>query len=180
MPGLPTPDCCLVGQATIEQMMALARLTPSEGCFVEVGVYQGGSAQHLHALAWEQSRLLYLYDTFKGMPHYSKEDGDNHPLGDFADTSYEAVRPRVPYALMVQGIFPQSAIPMPPIAFAHVDVDNYQCVIETGRYLAQHMCRGGIIWFDDSPCLAGAKKATFELFGDSLELSLTGQHFVRL
>ena len=180
MQGLPQPNVQLVGQATIEQMMAVARLTPSDGCFVEVGVYQGGSAQHLHALAWEQFRLLYLYDTFTGMPHFSREEGDIHPLGDFADTSYEAVRPLVPYALMVAGTFPQSAVPMPPIAFAHVDVDNYQCVIESGRYLAQHMCRGGVIWFDDSPCLAGAKKAALELFGDSLELSPTGQHFVRL
>jgi hypothetical protein len=102
----PDPPIALVGPETITQMLALARLTPPDGCFVEVGVFQGGSAIHLHALAWEQRRNLYLYDTFGGMPYFDAAKGDCHPLGDFADTSYDRVQRLCPYAMIQQGVFP--------------------------------------------------------------------------
>jgi len=168
-----------IGPQTIECLLSCARETPRGGCFVEVGVYQGGSAMHLHALALEQGRTLFLYDTFEGMP-YHEAGLDSHPLGDFANTSIDRVRKLCPSALITKGVFPGSAIGMPPIAFAHVDVDNYRCVLESGQYLFEHVMPGGVIWFDDSPCLAGAAKATKELFGDVLELSATGQHYIRL
>ena len=168
----------LVAPDTITEMLTLARLTPPGGCFVEVGVYQGGSARHLNWIAHGQSRHLYLYDTFEGMPHFDPSI-DSHPLGMFSETSAEAVENWLIGACVVKGIFPQSAIPMPPIAFAHVDVDNYQSVYETCEYLSHRMMPGGVMWIDDSPCVASAHKAAKELFGDRLELSRTGQHFVR-
>lgn len=167
-----------IGPQTLEHLIECARGTPP-GCFVEVGVFQGGSAIHLHALAFEQRRALFLYDTFEGMPYF-QPGLDNHPLGDFADTSLERVRVLCPDAIIVPGIFPDSALDMHNIAFAHVDVDNYRCVLEAGGYLMQRMVPKGIIWFDDSPCLAGAAKATKELFGDKLQLSATGQHYVTM
>lgn len=167
-----------IGPQTLEQLLACARSTPLGGCFVEVGVFQGGSAIHLYALALEQHRALYLYDTFEGMPYH--EPGlDSHPLGDFANTSVERVHVLCQKATIVSGIFPDSAIPMPPIAFAHIDVDNYRCVFESAQYLRHRMTKGGIIWFDDSPCLAGAAKATGALFGELRKLSFTGQHYVQ-
>ncbi len=179
MPPLEPPEApnAQIGPATLEQMLLLARGTPAGGCFVEVGVFQGGSAMHLHALAIEQGRTLYLYDTFEGMP-YHEVGLDSHPLGDFADTNIERVTKLCPAAIITAGIFPDSAIGMPSIAFAHIDVDNYRCVKESAEYLRWGMMEGGVMWFDDSPCLAGAAKATQELFGDLRKLSFTGQHFV--
>ena len=168
-----------IGPQTLEQLIACARGTPTGGCFVEVGVFQGGSAMHLHALAQEQHRELYLYDTFEGMP-YHEAGLDSHPLGDFADTNLGRVHKLCPHAHIIAGVFPDSAIEMPPVAFAHIDVDNYRCVLESGAYLFKVVMPGGVIWFDDSPCLAGAAKATKELFGEALELSSTGQHYIRL
>ena len=178
MPEPLEPPNAQIGPLTIEQLIAAARSSPLLGCFVEVGVFQGGSAIHLHKLACDQGRELFLYDTFEGMPHF--EPGlDSHPLGDFAACSASKVQDLCPYALVVPGIFPSSALDMPPIAFAHVDVDNYQSVKETAEYLRPRMMEGGVMWFDDSPCLAGAAKATLELFGERRELSATGQHYVR-
>jgi hypothetical protein len=180
VPPLEPPDTasCLVGPLTLELLIACARSTPP-GCFVEVGVFRGGSAQHLHALALEQDREIYLYDTFEGMPYFDPAL-DSHPLGDFANTDLKRIRSLCPWANIGKGIFPDSSLPMPPIAFAHVDVDNYRCVYETAFFLKDRMAPGGVIWFDDSPCLAGAAKATQELFAHARILSKTGQHYVAL
>lgn len=146
------------------------------GCFVEVGVYQGGSAWHLDNLAQEQNREIFLYDTFSGIPY--QDAIDSHQVGDFSDTSHEEVCALLPRAHVIRGVFPGSAVPMPPIAFAHLDCDQYRSVKEASIYLLPHMARGGVMWFDDSPCLEGARQATHAVFGARLWLSSSGKHFV--
>jgi hypothetical protein len=64
------------------------------------------------------------------------------------------------------------------LAFVHLDCDQYRSITEAGRYLTPLMRKGGVMWFDDSPCLEGAKQATRELFGDRLVLSRTNKHYV--
>lgn len=118
-----------------------------DGCFIEVGVWQGGSAQYLARLAEEQKRQIFLYDTFEGIPY--KCDKDKHEIGDFSDTDYEMVKKCIPYATVVKGIFPNSAVKMPPIAFAHIDCDQYQSTMDSLAYIIPQMVKGGIIWFDD-------------------------------
>lgn len=167
----------LVGEATIREMLAAARDTPA-GCFVEVGVYKGGTGWFLNQLAIDQAREVYLYDTFTGIPYHDVVD--SHSTGDFADTSVEEVRALIPRATTVQGLFPDSAVPMPPIAFVHLDCDQYRSVKESAEYLIPLMVPKGVIWFDDSPCLPGAHKAAKELFGDRLQLSATSKHFVEI
>lgn len=167
----------MVGEHTIRELLNKARATPA-GCFVEVGVYRGGSAWYLNQLALEQGRSLYLYDTFIGIPH--DEPIDSHHVGDFADTCVDAVRSAIREAVIVEGVFPGSAVAMPPIAFVHLDCDQYRSVRESAQFLIPKMVPSGVIWFDDSPCLAGAHKAARELFGDALRLSETGKHFVEI
>lgn len=142
-------------------MTRLAGETPP-GCFVEVGVYKGGSAWHLAQVARKQRRALYLYDTFTGIP--CKGEFDSHQVGDFADTSARAVRDAIPDAIVVEGVFPASAIQMPAVAFAHIDADQYQSVLESARFLSGCIVPGGLIWFDDYNCLPGAQRAVDELF----------------
>jgi asparagine synthase (glutamine-hydrolysing) len=161
----------LVGPETLAELLEKARATPP-GCIVEVGVYRGGSAVELA----KAGRALYLYDTFTGIPHRSPYD--SHQIGDFAETSVEAVQQLLPHAVVIAGIFPTSAITMPDVAFAHLDCDQYQSVLESARYLAPLMVKGGIMWFDDSPCLAGARRAVEELFGDRVKLSYNQKHYV--
>lgn len=158
-------------------MVQAARATPA-GCFVEVGVYKGGTSWFLNQLALDQDRALYLYDTFTGIPY--KGPDDSHSVGDFADTSFEEVCELIPEAFTVKGIFPASAIDMPPVAFAHLDCDQYQSVKESLDYLLPRMVPKGVIWFDDSPCLAGACRAAEEVFGPRLKLSETNKHYVEV
>ena len=166
----------LIAVYALDDMAAMARKAP-EGCIVEVGVYQGGSAEVLMRIAKEQGRQLFLYDTFTGTPCWSVHD--SHDVGDFADAEFEIVRDEFPEATVIKGIFPESAVPMPPIAFVHMDCDQYQSVKESAAFLKPLMVHGGIMWFDDSPCLKGAEIATHELFGNKRLLSSTGKHFVR-
>ena len=155
--GLPT----LISKEVLLAMCRLAADSP-RGCFVEVGVYKGGSAQLLATIAKIQNRAVYLYDTFEGMPYQSEYD--KHPVGDFSDTSEEAVRKAIPDATIVKGVFPDSAVEMPPIAFAHIDCDQYKAVRDSILYLVPKMTDGGFIWFDDYECLVGANMAVNELF----------------
>jgi predicted O-methyltransferase YrrM len=134
------------------------------GCFVEVGVYHGGSAYQLNRVALNQGRKLYLYDTFEGLPYDAPID--TLRAGELATSSLEEVRAAVgDHPFIVKGVFPNVGIlPPAPIAFAHIDVDQYQSHIDTCRALAPRMASGGIMWFDDVPVLEGARQAVRDLF----------------
>lgn len=149
----------LIGADKCLSLATIASKCPP-GCFVEVGVYRGGSAWLLSWLAEQQDRELYLYDTFTGIPH--KDAVDVHQVGDFADCSYEAVCQAIPYAVVVHGIFPASAVPMPSVAFAHLDCDQYKSVSESLAYLCPLMVPGGAIVLDDVWCLEGATQALLD------------------
>jgi len=165
----------LVGANHLAELLEIAELAPP-GCFVEVGVYKGGSAWHLLKLAQRQGRTLYCYDTFEGIPH--EDVGDSHHIGDFADVDFEAIMHALEGAVVTQGVFPASAAPMPPVAFAHLDCDQYRSVRESAEYLVPRMVKGGVIWFDDSPCIPAAARAVSELFGSSVRLSSDfGKHY---
>jgi hypothetical protein len=141
--------------------LELARKAPA-GIFIEVGVNKGGTAFYLNEIVKKRGYEFWLFDTFEGMPE-STEGLDSHPVGDFADCSYETVRKLIPNAQIFKGFFPET-LPshIPPIAFAHIDCDQYesikQCIIRLMPYLAD----GGIMYFDDYGCLAGATKAIDE------------------
>lgn len=172
------PPVSVVNGEVIAEMLSFAKTVPA-GCFVEVGVYQGGTAWHLAQLAADEGRQIYLYDTFTGIP-CKDESVDVHQIGDFGDTSVDAVREAIPTATVVAGTFPASAVTMPPVAFAHVDVDQYQSVKESAQYLLPRMVHGGIIWFDDFNCLPGAAKAVYEVFGNWVEQApISRKAFVR-
>lgn len=152
---------CITDIKTIKTMLSVASKTP-DGCFVEVGVYKGGTASYLTELAEMQNRKIFLYDTFTGIP--CRDVMDVHQIGDFGDTSFEAVRDALPYAKVVQGLFPDSAVKMPKIAFVHIDVDQYKSYIDCINYFKPKMVKGGIMWFDDYE-LPGGKQAIEELIG---------------
>lgn len=153
----------------IEHLVKVAKESPTEGCFVEVGVYRGGTASYLTELAEQRSQQIFLYDTFSGLPYSDADHGDSHGVGAFANGDYEGIKNALPYANVIKGIFPDSAVDMPKVAFAHLDVDQYKSYVDCINYLKPRMVQGGIMWFDDYE-LGGAKKAINELIGeDKLE-----------
>jgi O-methyltransferase len=156
-PYIPLPS--VVGGPEIEDLCEIAVAAPP-GCFVEFGVYKGGTASHLAQIARLQGRPIYLYDTFTGIPF--KSEFDDHCPGDFSDTSYEAVRSAIPDAIFGVGVFPDTLMEMPPIAFVHVDADQYQSLKDAIRVFTPLMAPGASMVFDDYRCLAGADKAIAE------------------
>lgn len=150
----------LISERDLMDMLNVAGQTPY-GAFLEIGVYQGGSAYALSQIAQYQGRQLHLFDTFSGMPE--KSEIDQHQIGDFADTSLEQVQRIIPQAFFHVGVFPDTLpINLGRIAFAHVDCDQYESIKAACILLPSRMVTGGVIYFDDYGCLEGASQAVDE------------------
>jgi O-methyltransferase len=169
----------LLASETIAALLTLAETTPP-GAFVELGVYRGGSAWHLAQLARWQGRALHLFDTFSGIPEAGPFDRE-HSIGDFADTSLDAVRRAVPDAVFHVGVFPNT---MPgdlkEIAFVHVDCDQYTACVAAIKIFMPLLVSKGIILFDDYGCTSGVTRAVEEMFGfGGFNLTAQGKAWVR-
>jgi O-methyltransferase len=175
------PDSLLV-EGAMDTLMELASNTPVEGCFVEVGVYKGGSAWYLAQLAATRGVPLHLFDTFTGIPERSPID--SHNVGDFADTNLTVVQAHLADVLgdivFHVGTFPETLPPDEPrcISFVHADADQYETTKQIIWRLRPRMLSGGIILFDDYGCLDGATKAVHEMLGtDNICLTRQGKAF---
>jgi O-methyltransferase len=156
----------LILGGNLDTMAYLAAACPP-GVFVEVGVYRGGSARVLYAVAEAQGRQLYLFDTFTGHPAPSVYDDPRHPEGRYADCADPlALAVELPKAVIIRGRFPDM---LPPyfntVAFAHIDVDLYESTRDAILALAPVMVPSGILYLDDYgvPECPGATKAVDEL-----------------
>lgn len=178
--GAHQQPCCLEPWELVPMINTAAASPP--GCFVEVGVYWGGSAHHLTALAKKQQRAVWLYDTFEGMPYKDAQDVGGVPVGELK-TSYATVKGFLgTYPTITKGIFPCLPMPEEPIAFAHIDVDSYRSTKETALALLPLMAPEGVMWFDDTNTLEGARQAVSEIFdADFIETDpVTNRWFVRV
>jgi O-methyltransferase len=126
-------------------------------------------------------RSVYGFDTFEGLPAVMWSEGEPHAVGDFADTSFEAVRAALadcPNVALVQGLFPISAVGLFPnkFAFVHLDFDFYESTRRALDWLIPRMSPGGVIVFDDYEWhrCPGVKRAIDE-FGLAVERSATHQ-----
>ncbi|MGH7605410.1 MAG: TylF/MycF/NovP-related O-methyltransferase [Gemmatimonadaceae bacterium] len=163
-----------IAEDTLHELAEAARAAPP-GDLVEVGVYKGGSATRLAEVAREQNRMLFLFDTFTGIPTADPEV-DHHKIGDFGDTTLEAVRSAIPEAIFKPGIFPETLTDdVGPIALAHIDCDQYASVKACCAAIAPRMVSGGVMVFDDYDVLPGAKKAVEEAFAGRVVMSARGK-----
>lgn len=165
----------LLSPDSLEALIGLSAGCPP-GDFVEIGVYQGGSALFLYQIAQDQGRCLHLFDTFEGMPIAGEFDA--HKVGDFADVDFDRIRRVMPKAMFYKGFFPDT---MPksigPVAFVHVDCDQYQSVKDSIERMWPLVVDGGIMLFDDYSALESAKRAVDEVF-PSVFLTNRGKAFV--
>ena len=155
----------------------VAKATPP-GAFVEVGVFQGGFGFMLSRLAERQGRDCFLYDTFEGLADFT-QDIDELALGFLVADEATVRKALGAYPTVVKGVFPNVS-PIPErVAFAAIDVDQYKSTKETILALKDRMIPGGVMWFDDSNKLKGARQAVREVF-ESWEIdSSTGRWFLR-
>ena len=130
----------------LRRAVKLAKLS---GDFCEFGVAQGKSAkQILHAMP--QDRVLYLFDSFEGLPETWHWDVDKSiPKGHFACKPPELG----PRTKIVQGWF-EDTLPVwlreeRELAFLHIDSDLYSSAATVLTSL-EHLFRPGlIIQFDE-------------------------------
>lgn len=115
------------------------------GDIAELGVYRGDLARELNALF--PLRTLHLFDTFTGFDARDTADAD------FADTSPELVRSRLPHperAVFHIGYFPES-IPAGELHFALVSLDtDLEKPTAAGlRYFWPRLAPGGALLLHD-------------------------------
>lgn len=142
------------------------------GAMAEVGVWTGGSARIMKEA--DRNKLLYLIDTFKGIPRTEAIDEPEFYKGKFSNTSADAVREYVNQfgdASCIEGEFPNVELPELQYSFVHLDVDTYQSTKDCLKYFYPRMNKGGIIVSHDynHPTAKGVKKAFDEFFKDRLE-----------
>lgn len=139
-----------------------------DGDWAETGVYRGGSAYILAALA--NGKTCFFFDTFSGMPDVVT-DVDSHAPGDFSDTALaevEALLAEFEHCVLIPGIFPESAGDLDrTFGLVHVDFDIYNSVLAACHFFWPRLVPGGIMLFDDygfDSCL-GVREAVRSFFG---------------
>ncbi len=180
---LVSPDRCWMLLHLMRHTLTLP------GDFAKFGVFRGGTA----ALAAEvlrdarDERTLHLFDSFAGMPVTSL--GEPYDKGDFCQTSETAVRALVaPIGANTSfhvGFIPDTFqdVGIPKLAFAHVDVDLYQSVLDCIEFVYPRLVPGGIMVFDDYgvPSCTRAREAADLAFAGRREKPIylpTGQALV--
>jgi len=159
------------------------------GDFAEFGVFRGGTALLAAEVLREahDARGLHLFDSFAGMPATSA--GEPFAKGDFAQTSEAAVRalvlPTGANANFHAGFIPDTfqGLDILRLAFAHIDVDLYQSVLDSIEFVHPRLVPGGILVFDDYgfPSCTRAREATDKAFTGRREKPIylpTGQAMV--
>jgi O-methyltransferase len=128
-----------------------------QGCFLEVGVWRGGTGALLAASTANagQRRTVYLADTFEGVVKAGAQD-TRYQGGEHADTSEGAVKALVESmglqgVKILKGIFPNdtAAQVAEPVALLHCDVDVYGSAKDVVEWALPRMAKGGVIVFDD-------------------------------
>ena len=158
------------------------------GCFVECGVWKGGSSV-IMALAIKnavQERHLHLFDSFEGLPEPTEQDGElaasysggrnqgklksvNQCRAGFDEVRHLIIDEiKVPKQLVhfhvgwFQNTVPVDADKLGPIALLRLDGDWYDSTKVCLEHLYPLLSPGGIVILDDYFAWEGCRKATDE------------------
>jgi O-methyltransferase len=144
-----------------------------KGCFAELGVYKGVTANMLYEM--DKNRTLHLFDTFEG---FNEKDlmqenvqGGKYTTKEFSDTSVEAVKAYInggDKVIFHKGYFPETAKGLESETFAlvNIDADLYQPTLEGLKFFYPRLSPGGVILIHDyNHNWDGAKKAIDEFAG---------------
>ncbi len=126
------------------------------GCFLEVGVANGGSGALLSAIAKDQNKKCYLADTWEGVVKSGEKD-TTFSGGEFDYAETEVVLHLLSglntlnNTHLLKGIFPDETADKidENISLIHVDVDTYQSCKDVFEWAKSKMSIGGVIVFDD-------------------------------
>lgn len=166
----------LLTQRDMWNLYRLIRKTRNiNGHISEVGVWSGGSAKMLATLK-NDHQILYLFDTFKGIPE--NKGIDNLKAGFAKGDSLEEVKKYLvdfENILFYEGKFPESAKDIETkflkFSFIHLDTDIYEATFDSLKYFYPMVATGGIILTHDYDVDWGVevKKAFDDFFRDKPE-----------
>ena len=167
-----TPD-----RAAIIALMRAARYVIDHnipGDVVECGVYRGGSAAVVARAAEESDRLVWLYDTFKGIPAPGPVEVDGHEAqrltGSMRAGWSEAqgfVRRHNPTTDIriipgdVRHTMRQPGHAPDQVSLLHVDTDWYDCVLQPLLFFHDRLSHGAVVIIDDFGYWEGARRAFY-------------------
>lgn len=144
------------------------------GDIAEVGVYMGGSAKMI--LQAESEKVVWLFDTFTGLPATSNRDMPNFYQGRFAwrADSVEDYLAEFDNFRIMEGFFPDTGkeIENKRFSFVHFDVDLYQSTLDCFRFFYPRMTPGGVMLSHDYIKAKGVREAIDEFFSDKPEAVL--------
>lgn len=128
------------------------------GDVLEVGVWRGGTGCLIAKVMQDsnQSRTIYLADTFEGVVKASEED-TGYRGGEHSDTSKDVVLGlakdlALTNIQVLQGIFPEDTaheIESAQFVLCHIDVDVYQSALDVFQWVWPRLHSGGFVVFDD-------------------------------
>ncbi len=131
------------------------QLAGLDGCYLEVGVWRGGTGAILADTVKDIAKPVYLADTFTGVVKVGDKD-TVYRGGEHADTSVETVEDLMAglglaNTQVLEGIFPDDTgnAVLGDIALLHCDVDVYESAAHIIDYAQHRLCQGGVIVFDD-------------------------------
>jgi len=169
----------LVGPERVENLYKLACRIEKEripGDFVECGVYHGGTAGVMAFWAARStiSRVVWLFDSFEGMPNTTLEDGEaaSEYVGDVVgsiekvNTVLKRVGANMNQVHIVKGWFKDTfiSVDIPKIALMNIDADWYESVKLCLEKFYDFVVPGGIVSIDDYGHWPGCKQAVDEFF----------------
>lgn len=155
-----------------------------DGCFVECGVYKGGSIMNmaLSQLNYDRKVDIYLYDTFEGMTPETEYDVNNQGVSarrilkkesKKCICSLEDVKKNVSLAGYPEeflhyrkGDVAKTLLQDVPdkIALLRLDTDWYESTKIELEVLYPRLVKGGVLILDDYGYWLGARKAVDEYF----------------
>lgn len=167
----------------------ILRTKPIEGAWVEIGVWWGQTLIPMAHLGQEHSRIVYGFDSFEGMAPATEKDVDEQGKARYLEGSHKSEFEWVRSALtsnarLFKGWVPEVLDNYPsdhPIAFCHVDVDQYEPTLEAMLWAWPRMAPGGVLvshdWFPQRDGLAaGGVKEFMERTGAQMSRAQTNNN----
>lgn len=124
-----------------------------DGDFAEVGVWEGHSARVLVDFCSE-GKILFLYDTFDGLPYHDSEFDNHHVTGEMVtsiDIVTEMLKDFADKIKILPGVFPQSASAQlnREFCFVNIDVDLYKATKDCLEFFYPRLVKGGVLIIQD-------------------------------
>ena len=153
-----------------------------DGAVVEFGCYVGTTTLFMRRMLnhYDQlsERLLYAYDSFSGLPPKSILDasgtGEQFRAGELSVSKKQFLqefhKARLAPPITVKAWFNDVTVDQLPstIAFAFLDGDFYESIIDSLRLVWPRLTAGGVIAIDDyqKAALPGVERAVRDFFQD--------------